>query len=185
MDTCPLGRSNVEGDDEIWGYNLGYLTGKTPQQKTLYIRSNLVPIPMEILQCYCQVILLGDGMYVNSVYYINTISLHVNFLMTKHIANSESNTLKTILIRSNTFTCNMSLKLLTSSWVANSYALAGTWPSYRFTLMSAPAMSTLDSERLNCNIKEMSRGIYNTIKFEKVIGCMITELIALVVFLTP
>ena len=52
MEKSPLNRCNMEGADDIWGDNHGFLTDKNPQHKTPQIKSKLVPIPMKILHTY-------------------------------------------------------------------------------------------------------------------------------------
>ena len=49
MENFPLGCSYVEGNGDIWGDNLVFLTGKNLRRKTPHIRSKLVPISMKIL----------------------------------------------------------------------------------------------------------------------------------------
>ena len=48
---------------------------------------------MEILQCYQEVTLAGDIIYVNSVKFINTIYQHIKFIREEYKSNTYSKTL--------------------------------------------------------------------------------------------
>ena len=65
-----------------------------PQDKNAtHLRGNL-PRPKTILERYKSVALAGDIMFINSIYFISTISRHVNFMTAEHIANAEASMLQ-------------------------------------------------------------------------------------------
>ena len=76
-----------------------------------------MPITIEVLQCYRNVTLAGDVMYVNGIRFINTISYHINFMMAEHITNAESSTLQKSIKSLSASICRGVFKPLTSLWI--------------------------------------------------------------------
>ena len=94
MENYPLNRDDVKDVEDMWGENLGCLSGKTLQRSTRHIRGKRISIPITALQHYHDVTLAGDLMYVNNIHFINAISRQIKFMTAEHIANIESSTLQ-------------------------------------------------------------------------------------------
>ena len=59
-----------------------------------HIRGGILPLPTTTLERYKSVTLAGDIMFINGIRFINTISIHVNFMTSEHIPNAEASTLQ-------------------------------------------------------------------------------------------
>ena len=59
-----------------------------------YIRGEILPLHITILERYKSVTLVGEIMFINGIRFINTILRHVKFMMAEHIANTEASKLQ-------------------------------------------------------------------------------------------
>ena len=57
----------------------------TAEESTHQVNTDTTP--MKIIQRYRYVTLAGDMMYVNGIFFINTILYHIKFMMADHIVN--------------------------------------------------------------------------------------------------
>ena len=94
MLNCTLNRNDVKGAEYIWGGDLEFLKGKTPRQKMPHIIGSILPILITILEIYKEIILAGVILFINGIFFINTISRHLKFKVAEYIANSEATTLQ-------------------------------------------------------------------------------------------
>ena len=183
MENFPLNCDDIKGAEDIWGENLGFMTGKNSIRSAPHIRETLIQLPVTILHFYRDVKLAGDVMYINSIRFINTISHHIKFMTEEHIANAEASTLQNSIKQ---------LKRIYMQWVFKvvNILMGGQFECINGDLAKLQVDLNICSnnkqmgeiERLIITIKERSCRIYNTIPFKKVPGRMIVELLALVVF---
>ena len=76
------------------GRYIGCLKEKTPRQKIPHIRGSILPIPINILERYKDITLAGGILFINGIFFINTISRHLKFMVAGYIANAEAKTLQ-------------------------------------------------------------------------------------------
>ena len=88
IENFPLNLNSAKGTEDIWWENLGCLTGKNPCRRTPHIRETLLLIPLTNLQRYCDITLIGYVMYINGIFFVNTISCHIKFTMAENISNA-------------------------------------------------------------------------------------------------
>ena len=67
---------------------------KNPKTEKPHIRGEILPVPVTILYKYKELILVGDIMFINSIRFINTISIHLKFMTAEHITNVYATTLQ-------------------------------------------------------------------------------------------
>ena len=80
--------------NKFGGGDLEFLKGKTPRQKMPHIRGSIVSILITILDRYKEIILAWYILFINGIFFINTISRHLKFKVAEYIANSEATTLQ-------------------------------------------------------------------------------------------
>ena len=59
-----------------------------------HIIGSILPMLITILERYKEITLAGDILFINGIYFINTISRHLKFIMAEYIANAEATTLE-------------------------------------------------------------------------------------------
>jgi hypothetical protein len=92
-----IGRADILATEDILGPHMGSLKGKTVRFDEQHIKSDLTPIPHDILSLYREVILCIDIMYVNKIAFLITISQHLKFATIKLLANCQEDTVEKCL----------------------------------------------------------------------------------------
>jgi hypothetical protein len=95
---CPIGRSDVLAAEAIFGPNVKALKGKTVRQGELHIKSDILPIPRDIMSLYREVTLCVGIMYLNKIPFLLTISRNIKFATIKLLANRQENTIGKCLL---------------------------------------------------------------------------------------
>ena len=94
MLNCPLNCDDVRVAEDIWEKKPGMPERKNPKKKNSTNQRGNLTVPTTILERYKSVTLAGDIMFINRICFINTISRHVKFMTSEHIANAEASTLQ-------------------------------------------------------------------------------------------
>jgi hypothetical protein len=84
---CPIGRADILAAKAIFGPNVNTVKGKTVCHGELHVKSDVSPIPREILSLYRNVTLCVNIMYVNKLPFLLTISRNIKFATIKLLAN--------------------------------------------------------------------------------------------------
>ena len=155
MINCPLKRDDVRGAEEIWGKNLGCLKGKTPRQKMPHTRGKFPPLPITILERYKNVALAGYIMFINSIRFINTISIHVKFITAEHIANAEASTLQESIRKLKQVYMQRGFKITNILMDGKFACIKGDLAKLQINLNICSNDEHMgEIERLNCTVKE-------------------------------
>ena len=67
LKNCPLMVEDVKAAEQIFGPEMGCLTGNTVKRTGIAVRTNLTNLPFEILERYRSVTLSGDIMWINGI----------------------------------------------------------------------------------------------------------------------
>ena len=122
-------------------------------------------------------------MFINSIRFINTISIHVKFITAEHIANAEASTLQE------------SIRKVKQVYMQRGFNITNILMDGKFTCIRGNLAELLinlnvfsnnkhvgEIKRLGRTVKERVIGIYNTLHFNKLPGIMIIKLVALIIF---
>jgi hypothetical protein len=71
---CPIGWGDILAAEDIFGPNVHALKGKTVCHGELHVKSNISPVPRDILFLYREVTLCVDIMYVNKIPFLIMVS---------------------------------------------------------------------------------------------------------------
>eukprot|EP00957_Ditylum_brightwellii_P160165 12193518-Ditylum_brightwellii.AAC.1 len=82
---------------DIFGPDTRCLQGKMVRKDEKAVKMMITPIPPTILERYKEATQVGDIMKVNSICFINTMSLNLKFITCENIKNAKKTTLQTSL----------------------------------------------------------------------------------------
>jgi hypothetical protein len=88
-----MGRSDILAAEAIFGPNVNALKGKTVRHGEFHVKSDILPIPRNILSLYHEVTLCIDIMYVNKIAFLVTISRNIKFATIELLANCQEETI--------------------------------------------------------------------------------------------
>ena len=98
MPDCLVSQHHIEVAKHMFGPNLGSLKGKTTERKVKHVRSQVDPVPKQVLAEHCNVTLTVDIMFVNKQGFFITFSRTI-FLGTIHaLSNRQVDTITTALM---------------------------------------------------------------------------------------
>jgi hypothetical protein len=90
---CPIGRADILATEAILGPNVNSLKGKTVRHGELHVKSDISPIPRDILSLYREVTLCVDIMHMNRIPFLITISRNIKFATIELLANRQEDTI--------------------------------------------------------------------------------------------
>jgi hypothetical protein len=91
--SCPIVRQDAINAEDIFGWNLGSLQGKTTQQLLDGITANIMNIPKEIMAQYRGVTLCIDIMFTNKIPFFLSISRNIRFITGTILLNQKATTI--------------------------------------------------------------------------------------------
>ena len=180
---CTLTASKVKAAVFIWGESMVCLKGKPPWWSTPYIQARIMSLPVDILEQYREVTLTVYVMFINGLRFVITKSCNILFTTSEHIINGNSKTLLASLKEVNKLYTQHGFKIRTILMDGQFECLH--WDLSRMKInLSTYTYNALvgEIERIILAIKESACGIFNTLPFTKLTGCIIVELLSFVVF---
>ena len=85
MKGLPITREDVKRAEEIYGSNVYALKGKTTNRKVDHVVATITRIPKEILKEYKNITLCIDVMFINSIKFLLTVSLNIDFIIAQYV----------------------------------------------------------------------------------------------------
>jgi hypothetical protein len=82
---------------KVFGENIGALKGKTTRQKPTPVTSNIIQISDELIEVQQDMILSMDGITVNLIKFLITISHEIYYRMAQYVIQTNSNKYKKCL----------------------------------------------------------------------------------------
>jgi hypothetical protein len=96
---CPIDQNDVITAGKIFGRDVGSLKGKTTRQNTEHVRTQVIGIPVDIMERYRHITLCVDNMFVNKIGFLMSISRDIHFITSEMIPNRKEATLMKCLRR--------------------------------------------------------------------------------------
>ena len=91
---CSITKEDFKTANDILGKNLGSLKGKTVHKKQKHVKTNILPVPPDILKIHKEVTLGVDIMFVNKIPFLITISRNIHFGTVEELPNRKLQTVK-------------------------------------------------------------------------------------------
>ena len=178
LPNCPINQQDILAANEIFGPDVGSLKGKTVRQSADHVNVNMVDIPATIMSHYCDVLIGGDIMFVNTLPFLVTISRGVKFGTSEMLGNQKG---KTILD---------AIKHVITVYIQRGFRITHLMMDGQFETQRADladlkiTLNTVSNdehvpeiERHIRTIKERTRCVYNTLPFTKMPSRMIIEMV--------
>ena len=83
--------------EKAFGPDVGALKGKTTQKRTTPVFSNAIEIPTELLSINKEITLSIDGLSVNGLKFLTTISHDIQYRTAQYVIESKSGTFETLM----------------------------------------------------------------------------------------
>jgi hypothetical protein len=88
---------NINLATKVFGDDIGALKGKITRRKPTPVTSNIIEIPNELIEVQQDVILSMDGITVNSIKFLTTISHEIYYRMAQYVIQTNANKYKKCL----------------------------------------------------------------------------------------
>jgi hypothetical protein len=83
----PITIEDIEIAEQIFGSNIGSLKGKTTRMKPIPVVDNYIAIPQELYAKQQEIILCIDGIKVNRLLFLTTVSKNILYRTAQHVEN--------------------------------------------------------------------------------------------------
>jgi hypothetical protein len=77
---CPIDRNDAITADKTFGRDVGSLKGKTMRQSTEHVKTQVIGIPVDIMERCRHITLCVDNMFVNKIGFLMSISRDIHFI---------------------------------------------------------------------------------------------------------
>jgi hypothetical protein len=164
---CPIGRADIIAAEDILGPCVDALKGKTARRVEAHVRSDISPVPRDILSLYRAVTLCVDIMYVNKLPFLVTISRKIKFATIELLTNRQAETIgKSVtdvmrLYGSRGFLVNMTHADGEFEVLRGKLALSGSGLNVCSNDEHVPEI-----ERFIRTVKDRARCMYNSVPFK-------------------
>jgi hypothetical protein len=95
--SIPITIDDINKAEKVFGPNVGVLKGKTTQQKPAPVVSDYVKIPRELVQNHQSVILCMDGIVINGVPFLTTVSRNIMYQTAEWIPHKTPEAYRSVL----------------------------------------------------------------------------------------
>jgi hypothetical protein len=99
LPNSPIRRDDIVASEDIFGQNIGALKGKSVHTQGAHVDSRIDGIPLEIKQCYGDITLSIDIMFINKMPFFIIKSHHFHFGTVEYISNRQTLAVKSALMR--------------------------------------------------------------------------------------
>ena len=177
---CPITSSDVRAANDIFGKNLGSLKGKTAQTAEKHVKTNIEPVPPEILKLHKDVTIAIDVMFVNKVPFLITTSRNLHFGTVEALPDRKLNTVVSKL-RSVVNTYHHRGFSVTSILADGEFEPIRPWFPSLNTCAENEHMP--DVERFIRTVKDSTRSIYRMLPFTRIPRIILIHLVKIAFFL--
>jgi hypothetical protein len=93
----PVTLEDIKLAEQIYGPDIGALKGKTTRAKPVPVVKDYIEIPNELITAHQDVVLCMDGMKINGVPFLTTISRNIMYRTTEWIPNQTPQAYRSVL----------------------------------------------------------------------------------------
>jgi hypothetical protein len=90
LPNCPITRDDIIAAEHIFGPDVGSLKGKTVHRAPERVNARMMNLPLVIMECYRNIVLGGDIMFVNKIPFFMTISRNIQFGTSESLPNQSA-----------------------------------------------------------------------------------------------
>jgi hypothetical protein len=174
----PITIEDVNIAENIFGTDIGALKGKTTRQKPAPVVSDYIEIPQELINNHNNVTLCMDGIKINGIYFISTISRNIMYRTTECVPDKTMQSYRSVL--DNVFRVyNTAGFKITTILCDNEFQplMNELQDVYNITVNYAnPQEHVPEAERNNRVIKERFRSAFHRLPFSKIPKIMVKVL---------
>ena len=175
----PITLDDINIAEQIFGPDVGALKGKTTRQQPAAVVSDYIYIPREIIDMHQNITLCMDGMKVNGIPFLTTISRNIMYRTAEWVQNQTPQAYRSVL--DNVFSkYNHAGFRITTIHCDNEFQplMAELKDVYTVTInFSNPQKHVPEAERNNRVIKEQFRASFHRLPYNKLPKTMIKILV--------
>jgi hypothetical protein len=176
---CPVKIADINLAEKIFGSDIGTFKGKSTRRTPLPIAPDYVDIPQELILAQREVTLYIDGMFVNNIPFLSSISEALKYRMVDPIDSfstaSISESLKTMIQAYNVGGFHIA-EIHADEQCQPALENLATKYKFRYTI-SNPQDHVPQAERNNRTIKERVRAVYHRLPYNHLPRAMVRVMV--------
>lgn len=177
LPNCPITKADIVAAEHIFGPDVGSLKGKTVRRRPHLARTNVEPLPPQIMSRYRNVTLAADLMYVNGIPMLVTISNNIRFGTVEALPNRNFGTLVKGIKSVASVYRKGGFRIITAKMDGEFEALRGELADLEIGLNEAARDEHVgEVERYIRTLKERMRAIYSSLPFSNVPPRLVIEM---------